>query len=318
MKHPAVGRHRAAKPDRLGLTTRVGLGLALLALTACERPAPPEGPRYAERPAVADQRTHYVFAVHPLHNPQLLHQKFAPLMGYLTAHIPNTAFDLDASNTYADYETKLRQRRPHFALPNPYHAVLARDWGYHVIARMGDDDVFRGIFLVRKDSPIREPADLKGKTVAYPAPTALAAAMMPQLYLQTHGVDVQTELDNQYVGTHNSAIMNAYLGKSAASATWPVAWAAFQKANPKEAAELKVIWQTPRLIQNAIIVRNDVPAPVAERVAGLLTTLQDSPEGRALLDGIDTSRFVISDDRQFNVVADFLAEYQRKVKKSPP
>ena len=79
-----------------------------------------------------------------------------------------------------------------------------------------------------------------------------------------------------------------------------------------------MIWQTPRLIQNAIIVRNDVPAPVAERVASLLTTLQDSPEGRALLDGIDTSRFVISDDRQFNVVADFLAEYQRKVKKSPP
>lgn len=317
MKVASADARQTAAPSRVGAGTKIVLGLVLLILTACEQQQP-AGPRYAEQPTVADQRTHYVFAVHPLYNPQLLHRKFAPLMGYLAAHIPGTAFDLDASNTYADYEVKLRQRGPHFALPNPYHAVLARDWGYHVIARMGNDEDFRGIFLVRKDSPIHAPADLKGKTVAYPAPTALAAAMMPQLYLQNHGVDVQTELDNQYVGTHDSAIMNAYLGKSAASATWQPAWAAFQKANPKEAVELKVIWQTPPLIQNAIIVRNDVPADVAARVATLLTTLQDSAEGRALLDAIDTTRFVISDDRQFDVVAAFLAEYQRKVKKSPP
>lgn len=82
---------------------------------------------------------------------------------------------------------------------------------------------------------------------------------------------METELTNRYVGTHNSAIMNAYLGQSAAGVTWPVAWKAFQQANPKEAAELYVIWQTPTLIQNAIVVRNDVPADLAEKSRQLLT-----------------------------------------------
>lgn len=140
--------------------------------------------------------------------------------------------------------------------------------------------------------------------------------MMPQLYLQTHGVDVATQLDNQYVGTHNSSIMNAYLKQSAASATWPVAWEAFKKANPKEAAELKVIWQTEPLIQNAVIVRNDVPAQLADQVRLLLATLKDSPEGRQVLESADTSSFDAADDRMFDVVENFLKTYEAKVKKT--
>lgn len=306
----------AALARRCRLPAALFAALAALAgLAACSPEAPVEQPRYSTATTQQDKRTHYVFAVHPLHNPQLLQQKFEPLMRYLGEKIPDAAFDLDASNNYADYEEKLRQRQPHFSLPNPYHAVLARDWGYHVLAKMGNDDVFRGIFIVRKDSPVKVPADLRGKVVAYPAPTALAAAMMPQLYLQKQGIDVETELNNQYVGTHNSSIMNAYLGQSAASATWPVAWEGFRKANPKEAEELKVIWQTPQLIQNAVIVREDVPPALRDRVRELLTHLQDSEEGRAILASIDTSRFDASDDQQFEVVRRFLDEFNRLVKK---
>lgn len=290
----------------------VSVGLILL---ACGKEDVARVPQYSDKATSTDQKQHYVFAVHPLHNPQLLQQKFAPLMSYLSAHVPNAEFDLDASNNYAEYEDKLKKKIPHFSLPNPYHAVLARDWGYHVIAKMGNDEVFRGIFLVRIDSLIKEPSDLKGLVVAYPAPTALAAAMMPQLYLQTHGVEVETQLDNQYVGTHNSSIMNAYLKQSAASATWPVAWEAFKKANPKEASDLKVIWQTPPLIQNAIIARNDIPDSLTEKVRILLVTLKDSAEGRAVLDGIDTTSFDASDDRKFDIVLEFLKEYESKVKK---
>jgi phosphonate transport system substrate-binding protein len=236
-------------------------------------------------------------------------------MDYLSGEVPDATFDLDTSNDYADFERKLSTGVPHFALPNPYHAVKARDWGYHVIAKMGDDERFRGIFIVRKDSPVKRVEDLRGKVVSYPAPTALAAAMMPQLYLQNHGIDVETEITNTYVGTHNSSIMNAYLGQSAAGATWPVAWQAFEKANPKEASDLYVIWQTPKLIQNAIVVRNDVKPEVRIRVQQLLATLHQSDAGRALLANIDTENFEVANDAQFDVVVAFLKEYQTKVKK---
>ena len=44
---------------------------------------------------------------------------------------------------------------------------------------MADDNNFRGIFIVRKDTNIQQVSDIKNKTVSYPAPTALAATMMP-------------------------------------------------------------------------------------------------------------------------------------------
>ncbi len=312
-------------PDRSGLLARTSkqclralllLGVAAL-LLACSKEAPVAPIQYESQAAAKDNHTHYVFLVHPLYNPQLLHQKFEPLMAWLGRQLPGTVFDLETANDYADFERKLSVHKADFALPNPYHATLAQDWGYHVIARMGDDSVFKGIFIVRNDSPIKRPTDLKGKVVAYPAPTALAAAMMPQLYLQKHGVDVQTELHNIYVGTHNSSIMNAYLKQSAASATWPAAWTAFQQSNPAEAAELHVIWETPTLIQNAIIVRNEVPAPLSAQVAQLLVTLQDSDEGRTLLKDIDTKTFIPSSNSDFDVVRQFLKEYKRSVKKQP-
>jgi phosphonate transport system substrate-binding protein len=306
----AVATRKAARWRRAGWMLA-----SLSLLLACSKEAPVAPIAYDSKPAVTDQRQHYVFLVHPLYNPQLLHQKFAPLMEYLSAQMPGTVFDLKTSNDYADFESKLRQHQADFALPNPYHATLARDWGYQVIAKMGDDSVFKGIFLVRTDSPIRQPTDLKGKVVAFPAPTALAAALMPQLYLQKQGVDVQTDITTIYVGTHNSSIMNAYLKQSAASATWPAAWKAFQQSNPNEAAQLRVIWETPTLIQNAIIARTDVAEPVRAKVAGLLTTLQNSAPGRALLAAIDTQSFVVANDVDFEVVRQFLDEYNAIVKK---
>lgn len=294
---------------------RVLFVLGLVALAGCSREVAAPAPQYTNAPIAADSKMHYVFLIHPLQNPQLLHQKYEPLMRYLSEQLPGTAFDLETSNDYADFEQKLRKGGPNFALPNPYHATLARDWGYRAIAKMGNDALFRGIFIVRKDSPIREVTDLRGKVVAYPAPTALAAAMMPQLYLQKNGIDVQTDIKNNYVGTHNSSIMNAYLHQSDASATWPVAWAAFEQANPKEAAELKVIWQTPTLIQNAILARNDVPVPVVAEVTRVLTTLQDTPVGQVLLKGMDTVSFVAASDADFEIVRTFLKEFNTLVKK---
>ncbi len=317
MKTIAACASRTGATGLFGINLLRWLGAALCAvvLAACSREEAAPQPQYTSTPAVADARTHYVFLIHPLQNPQLLHQKFEPLMNHLSAQLPGTSFDLETSTDYADFEQKLRKQGPHFALPNPYHATLARDWGYHVIAKMGDDALFRGIFIVRKDSPIHKVADLRGKVVAYPAPTALAAAMMPQLYLQKNGIDVQTDIKNNYVGTHNSSIMNAYLRQSDVSATWPVAWSAFEQSNPKEAAELKVIWQTPTLIQNAILARNDVPAPVVAEVTRVLTTLQDKPDGQTLLKGMDTVNFVAAGDADFEIVRTFLKEFNTLVKK---
>ena len=87
------------------------------------------------------------------------------------------------------------------------------------------------------------------------------------------------------------------------------------QANPAEASQLRVIWETPTLIQNAIIARKELPPAMSSKVAQLLTSMNDSEEGRALLAGIDTQNFVAANDQDFEVVRRFLKEYDSEVKK---
>lgn len=256
----------------------------------------------------------YTFAIHPLHNPSRLFENFQPLMRYLNARIPNARFRLEASRNYASFDEKLKQRRIAFALPNPYQTLMAIDHRYKVIAKIADDSDFRGIILVRKDSPIRSVADLKGKAVSYPAPSALAATMLPQAYLHTHGVDVMRDLDNRYVGSQESAIMNVYLGHTQAGATWPVPWRTLAKERPEVGATLKIIWQTETLPNISVVVRDDVPAALAQQVQTLITQLHLSPEGREVIAQMHLSAFSPADNQTYDKVRAFIAFFDREVR----
>jgi phosphonate transport system substrate-binding protein len=178
---------------------------------------------------------------------------------------------------------------------------------------MGDDYRFTGIILIRRDSGIKKVSDLKGKKVSYPARTALAATMMPQYFLQTHGLDVNHDIENLYVGSQESSIMNVYLGNVAAGATWPLPWDAFQKEHPDQARELIKKWETEPMINNGVVARDDVPEKLARQVAQLLDTLHTNEEGKAMLARMPLSRFELADDKRYRVIEDFLHKFSKTV-----
>ncbi len=282
-------------------------------LAACQQTeSPPYQPSFS--PSPPDTRTVYRFGVHPLHNPQHLHEVFGPLMDYLSEQIPGVRFKLEASRNYAAFDEKLYAGQFDFALPNPFQTVNALDKGYRIFAKMGDDENFRGIILVRKDSGIREVSDLKGKAVSYPAPTALAATMMPQYYLQTHGVDVMSDLDNRYVGSQESSVMNVFLKQTAAAATWPPPWRALAKQRPQLAQELEVIWQTEPLINNGLVVSPDVPVEIVQQVHDLLVDLHTHERGRQILEPMELSRFESANDESYWMVREFMEEFSLRVR----
>lgn len=256
----------------------------------------------------------YVFGVHPLHNPKRLHEVFGPIMEYLEAQIPGSKFRLEASRDYAAYDEKLYAGKFDFSLPNPFQTINSLKTGYRVFGKMGDDSNFRGIILVRKDSGIKTIKDLKGKAISYPAPTALAATMMPQYFLKTHGLDVMNDTETRYVGSQESSIMNAFLGDTAAAATWPPPWRALAKERPELAREMEVKWQTEPLPNNGLVVRDDMPAALVEKVARLLFTLQDTPEGKAILERMELTRFEPATNDTYLPVIDFIGKFETTVR----
>jgi phosphonate transport system substrate-binding protein len=108
--------------------------------------------------------------------------------------------------------------------------------------------------------------------------------------------------------------MNVYLGQSAAGATWPPPWRAFQKDHPKEAALLKVAWETPSLINNSVMVRDDVPQAIAQSVQQMLIDLPKTPQGQQILARMETTHFHVANDASYNVVRSYVAGFEKQVR----
>jgi len=109
--------------------------------------------------------------------------------------------------------------------------------------------------------------------------------------------------------------MNAYLKHTVAAATWPPPWRSFQNEHPKEAADLKVIWETESLINNSVMMRDDVPAELQKQVQKLLTELHETDKGKNILLGIQTSKFVKANDNDYAIVRNYVDLFQKEVRK---
>ncbi len=305
----------AVRGSELAGVALVALAVATLACSrspATRSPAP-NAPVYAESAGpLRPEPLH--FAVHPLHNPAALARAYQPLVDHLNARLPGRRFVLEASRDYADYERKIRARGPELLLPNPWQALQAMKVDYRIIAAAGEPGDFRGLFLVRRDSPIHTVADLRGRSVAYPASTALAACIMPQWYLHEHGIDPNRDIANVYVGSQESAIMNAYLGRVAVGVTWPPPWRQFLREHPDEAARMRVLWETPPLVNNAIMVRGDLPPALADSLRSILVTLDRSEAGRSVLTAMESSRILPATAADYEPVRRFIARFEAEVR----
>lgn len=288
--------------------------ISSLLLSACSEQADDDYTlKFTDSPPVTD--IEYVFGVHPLHNPQRLFEVFGPMMQYLSENIEGVTFKLEASRNYPAFDEKLYNRKFDFALPNPFQTINAIDRGYKVFGKIGLDENFRGIFIVRKDSGIKKVTDLKGKAVSYPAPSALAATMMPQYFLQQNGLDAMKDVDNRYVGSQESAIMNVYLNQTQAAGTWPPPWKEFKKQRPEIAQQLTVIWNTKPLVALGLVALPTVPEEITQEVIHLLTSPDEHGQGADLLWRSEFSGVVLpANNDTYFVVRDFLTKFAKEVR----
>lgn len=254
-----------------------------------------------------------VFGVHPYLSPQDLYAVYGPLLRRLGQQVPGAKFRFEASRDFEDFELKLREARFHFALTNPYQALWSRRQGYRIIAKLRPDSSFTGVIVARTDAGLRAPAALRGKTVSFAAPTALAGTLMPLMFLKDQGLDVGHDLTPLYVGTHYSAILNTYTGNSAAAGVWRHAWDRWCRENPDKAEAMHVLWETPSLPNLGLVARADISPELSAHVVRVLADLDHDPLGQGILGHAGLDGFESATDASFAPVAEFLDRYERLI-----
>ncbi len=171
-----------------------------------------------------------------------------------------------------------------FAYMNPYHLIVAhREQGYLPLVR----DVGRtlcGIIVVRKDSPIQRVEALDGRTIAFPAPNALGAALMPRAeFARKFHIDVTPK----YVKSHTSVYLNVVTRQADAGGG---VRKTLEQQDPIVREALRVLHRTAEVAPHPLAAHPRVGPDVREAVRSALLAMGTTERGRALLADIPIRR----------------------------
>ncbi|MCB1736905.1 MAG: phosphate/phosphite/phosphonate ABC transporter substrate-binding protein [Gammaproteobacteria bacterium] len=225
-----------------------------------------------------DTAAEYTFGVVPQQAASELARVWVPVLNYLEAR---TGYKLGfrTAPNIPEFERRLANGDYALAYMNPYHyTVFAKSPGYRAFARQKDKRI-RGLLVVAAESSINSLKDLEGTTIAFPAPAAFAASLLPRAHLRQQGIGFTPT----YVSSHDSVYRAVALGLYPAGGGIE---RTLGNIDPDVRARLRVLWRTPAFTPHAIAARGDVPQAVIDTLQAAMIAMVDDPEGANLLDAL--------------------------------
>jgi len=232
--------------------------------------------------------------------PQQAASKLARLWGPVIAHLSELSgyrIVFKTAPSIPEFETRLAAGEYDIAYMNPYHfTVFKQKPGYRALARQSDKRI-KGILVVRKDSPISQLGELNGQLLAFPAPAAFGASVLPRSELKQQGIDFVP----QYVSSHDSVY------RSVAKGLFPAGGGiqrTFDNLAPRVREQLRVLWTTKGYTPHAIACHPRISQHVIEKLRETLLAMNDSDQGRALLAAIRFEGIEAASDSDWDDVRD--------------
>lgn len=218
------------------------------------------------------------FGVVPQQAASTLAKGWAPVLAELSQNA-NLNLQFATAPDIPTFEMRLAKGEYDIAYMNPYHfTVFHESPGYIALAKE-QDKYLKGLIVVRKDSPISNLSELDGKSLAFPAPAAFAASVIPRAILKQQGVAHNTK----YVGSHDSVYLAVAQGLVDAGGG---VGRTFKNMDSDVTQQLRVLWKTPGYTPHAIATHPRVSKQSREQLLSQLQALSTTIEGRALLAGL--------------------------------
>ena len=227
------------------------------------------------RPVPASEQV-FTVGVVPQFNARRIWAIWEPLLSEIEQQT-GIRLELRGSPSITQFERDLRAGKFDFAYMNPYHMLKAHQaQAYQPLVRDHGRQL-HGILVVRKDSPIRELADLQGQVVAFPAPDALGASLMMRAELQGRE---KLDIRPRYVKSHTSVYLNVVTGAAAAGG-------GVQKTFSQQAKgirdQLRILHRTGKVAPHPLAAHPRVPEAIVKQVQQVMLSLGETEDGRQLV-----------------------------------
>jgi len=234
-------------------------------------------------------------------------ERFTPLCRYLES---KTGLEVDVRpmSNYGQIYEEMRDGNIDAGFFGSFVYVMTRARiGIEPLVRpvdSGEKSTYTGLTFVRKDSGIRGPADMKGKTIALADPATTAGYIAQREYLKNHGIDLDKDLNIYWAGSHDAAIKAVLLGQAQIGGAKDTIVRKAQKANRVFDATAAIIDETPRkgVPDNTFAVRKGLDRKIAAKLKKVLLGMQSDPEGKKVLARFGAVRFIPTIDDDFKLL----------------
>ncbi|OAN46674.1 phosphate ABC transporter [Paramagnetospirillum marisnigri] len=247
----------------------------------------------APLPLRAAEPPTYTLAVVPQFDLRQLESAWRPIIERLEAST-GVRFVLVTEQSIPLFEKGLHAGAYDFAYMNPFHYVLAnRRQGYAALVR-DTETPLSGLVVVRKDSGITDVKALNGRKVAFPAPNAFGAALIPRAeFVRKFGI----QITESYVRSHDSAYLNVVLGLADAAGGIR---ATFERQKPEIREMLRVVHETAAYTPHPLAAHPRVSADLVSRVKAEMLNIGRDPAMAPLLAAIPIKTIGIAADSDYD------------------
>ena len=236
----------------------------------------------------------YNFAVVPQQSAQQLAQLWQPVFDEIHAQ-SGIELVFTTAPSIPDFEQRLNDGEYDFAYMNPYHyTVYSQQPGYQAFAKSAGN-LIQGIVVVHKDSHYQSLEDLQGIEMAFPAPKAFAATLLPLSHLRNDGIEVEPF----YVRTHDSVYLNVAQKLFAAGGG---IYRTYNNMAEEVRDELRVLWESPGYTPHALAHHNRIENDHASKVQQAFIDLAISDTGQQLLAKLGIDQFEAAEDANWDDV----------------
>jgi phosphonate transport system substrate-binding protein len=280
-------------------------------LAGCARQPADYSPLYGPSPIIPNTIPQYSFGVPAIRHARSLWDRYAKLIEALNRASAGFTLKMESAQTPDTYDAKLRGRLFDFAIVDPYQVLVAENLGYAVIARTGKPDRISGVIVTARQDALHHLADLRGRSMAFTNPTALAATLLNEYGLLESGLDFRKQATILYTHSPETSLLSVSIKRVDAAAVSLADWEVFGRDHPASAGQLTILWQSDNLSGPAVMAAGSIPSAHVQSLRAALTQLGAQPNGREALHSAGISEFEPGDSVSYDDVWDFLQRYRR-------
>lgn len=272
--------------------------------------------------AAAKAKERIIIGVIPETNLVKQMERFGPLSDYLKK---KTGFDIDVRplSNYGQLYDEINNGNIDAGFFGSFvYAMTRARIGIIPLVRPvqpGGKSTYTGFLFVRKDSGIRKPSDMKGKTIALVDPATTAGYLTQKEYLKNNGINMDKDLKIFWAGNHEAAIRAVLSNQAQIGGAKDTVVKKYRKEYRMFDTVIEIVNENPKkgVPDNTLAVRRGLAAGTREQLRKTLLSMNSTPEGRAVLADFGAVKFIATDDDDFSSLYTLIRHLKIDLKNYP-